>query len=56
MADEHIGIVDRKYIKKKEERRKRMALLAEILDELSVLIEHNELPPDKYATVKEYVE
>lgn len=56
MADEHIGIVDRKYIKKKEERRKRMALLAEILDELSVLIEHNELPPDKYATIKEYVE
>lgn len=56
MADEVVGLVDRKYIRNKNERRKRMELLAELLDEMSVLISRGELPKAKYKSVRDYAE
>ncbi|WP_427036493.1 phage terminase large subunit [Cytobacillus pseudoceanisediminis] len=53
---ETVGLVDRKYIKSRSERRKRMKLLAEILDTFRILAKQGNLPASKKALAFDYKE
>lgn len=54
--DEIVGLVDRKYIEKKDERRKRMKILAEILDSFRILAKQGKLPESKKSLAYDYKE
>ncbi|MDC3413972.1 phage terminase large subunit [Terrihalobacillus insolitus] len=56
MDENVVGLVDRKYIEKKDERRKRMKILAEILDSFRILAKKGVLPESKKALAYDYKE
>lgn len=53
---EMVGLVDRRYIKNKDERRKRIKILAEILDTFRILAAQGKLPDSKKALAYDYKE